>query len=76
MQGDMPVFIKVEDYKDVLEIINSVKEKVEQAKSTLDIINKMKKEEDAELELWHHTIDEVENKLDFIDRTLFEPANL
>ena len=31
--------------------------------------------QDAELERWHFEIDEVERKVEFIDRALFEPGS-
>jgi hypothetical protein len=69
----MPVFIKVEEYKDVLDIIDLLQEKVKEARSVLSKINELKAEEDAELELWNNTLNDVETRLDFIDKSLFEP---
>ena len=52
MEGkeEMPVFVRVDEYKDVLEIMNHIKTKIENAKDTLAKINQLKNEEDAELE--------------------------
>ena len=74
--AEMPIFVKIEEYKDVLDVINMVKAKLEEAKRTLGRINELKNEEDAELELWHATLDEMERKVDFVDKTLFEPETL
>lgn len=77
MQNEnMPVFVKIEEYKDVLDIMNMVKAKLEEAKAIIAKINELKNEEDAELELWHAGVEEVERKIDFIDRSLFEPSNI
>ncbi len=70
-----PVFVKVENYKDVLDIIDMIRGKVDQAKNTLADINELKNEEDAELDLWSSTLDEIEKKVHNIDRVLFEPEN-
>lgn len=70
----MPVFVKIEDYKDVLDIIDMIKSKIAEAKEALAKINELKNEEDAELELWRSGIEEVERKVVFIDKTLFEPS--
>ncbi len=70
---ELPIYIKIEDYKDVLDIINLIKQKMKDAQSTLGKINELKKQEDREIELWNHTLDEIERKVDFIDRSLFEP---
>ena len=74
--AEMPIFVKIEEYKDVLDVINMVKAKLEEAKRTLGKINELKNEEDAELELWHATLEEVERKVDFVDKTIFEPEAL
>ena len=72
----MPVFVRVEEYKDVLDIVNMIKNKIEDAKETLGKINELKNEEDAELELWHTGLEEVERKITFVDKVLFEPTSL
>ena len=69
----MPIYVRVEEYKDVLDVINLVKNKLVDTKDLLNRINELKSKEDAELEKWHFEMDEVERKIDFIDRTLFEP---
>lgn len=74
--NEMPVFVKVEDYKDALDIMNMIRAKIENAKKTLEKINQLKGEEDTELELWQETINEAERKIDFIDRTLADPNAL
>lgn len=72
----MPVYVKVEEYKEVLELINLIKNKIREAKQTLEDINRLKNEEDAELEIWQTSIEEVERKMDFIDKMMFEPEAL
>ena len=72
--NDMPVFVKVEDYKDALDMMNIIRLKIEDAKKTLERVHELKSEEETELELWHTTIEEVERKIDFIDKTLSDPG--
>lgn len=75
MEDDtMPVFVRIEEYRDVLDIVNMIKNKIEEAKESLGKINELKNEEDAELELWHTGIEEIERKITFVDKTLFEPS--
>jgi len=70
-----PVFVKIEDYKDILDVLDLIKDRLAEAKRTLADINELKNDEDAELELWSSTLNEIENKLDDIDRSLFEPES-
>lgn len=75
-EGKASVFVKVDNYKDVLGVLEIIKDKLEQAKRTLDDINELKNEEDSELELWKGTLDELEAKIANIDHALFEPEHL
>ena len=76
MDETMPVYVKIDEYKDVLDVVNMIKAKLNEAKETLAKLNELKNEEDAEIELWHTGVDEIERKVDFIDKTLFEPSAL
>ncbi|MDO8740286.1 MAG: hypothetical protein Q7J54_01785 [Candidatus Woesearchaeota archaeon] len=72
----MPVYVKIDEYKEVLDLLKIIRARLEEAKETLNRINELKNSEDSELEGWGGDIDEVERKIDFIDRTLFEPERL
>ena len=70
---EAPVFVKIEDYKDILDILELIKNKLNEAKETLGNLNELKNEEDSELELWRSTLNDIERKVENIDRTLLEP---
>ncbi len=72
----MQVYVKIDDYKDVLDIMNMIKNKLNDAKNTLGEVNRLKNEEDAELELWQTSLEEAERRITFIDKALFEPESL
>lgn len=76
MKEGAPVFVKIKDYKDVLEVFELIKDKLKQAKNALREINELKKEEDSELELWGATLDELGEKVNKIDDVLFEPEGM
>ena len=73
--GEAPVFVKIEDYKDILDVLDLIKDRLAEAKRTLADINELKNDEDSELELWGSTLNEIEKKIEGIDRTLFEPES-
>ena len=75
-QGETPVFVKVSNYKEVLDVFDLLKDKLEQAKRTLGDINELRNEEDSELDLWRTTLDELEKKAENINRVLFEPESM
>ena len=64
MRETMPVFVKIDEYKNVIDTMGLIRAKIEQAKDTLAKINQLKNEEDAELELWHNSLEEVERKIE------------
>ena len=76
MKEGAPVFVKIKDYKDVLEVVELINGKLKQAKNALREINELKKEEDSELELWGATLDELGEKVNKIDSVLFEPEGM
>lgn len=72
MSNDLgPVFVKIEEYKDVLDVLDVVKSKLVEAKGTLDEIQKLKDEEDRELSAWVQNMDEIAQKVSNIDKTVF-----
>ncbi len=73
---EMPVFVKIEDYKDVIDIIELIKNKVTDANKVLANIKNLKVKEDNELAEWNAKLENVEEKIEEIDRTLFEPENI
>jgi len=52
----MPVFVKIDDYEEVLNVVRAVRKKLDEAKDTLAKIHDLKAEEDHQLEMWQNTI--------------------
>ena len=72
-RSGMPVFVKVDEYKEILDVLEMIKSKVKEIRATLGDINTLRNEEDAELAMWNNTINEIEKKIEGIDRIMFEP---
>lgn len=71
-----PVFVKVDEYKEILDVLDMIKGKIKEIRETLGDINGLRNEEDAELAMWNNTISEIEKKIDNIDRIMFEPEQM
>ena len=67
-----PVFVKVDEYKEILDVLDMVKGKISEIRETLSSINDLKNEEDSEVSMWNGTIDDIEKKIEEIDRMMFE----
>jgi soluble cytochrome b562 len=64
------VFVKIDNYHEVQDMISDLKKKIAKAKETLDTVMQLKTEEDTEIESWKHGLDDVGVKLDSIETTL------
>ena len=71
-EKEAPIFIKVENYKEVIELMRAIKRKVEEAKANLERIYTIKSEEDIKIEEWDDLLKDLEKKTTFIDETLLE----
>ena len=70
------VFVKIDEYKDVLDTFELIKEKLGGAKDILANITELKRKEDEELADWNSKILEIEGKIEKIDSSLLEPESV
>lgn len=74
--AEAQVFVKIDNYKDILSTVGLIKDKLDNAKNTLARVRELKNQEDSELENWDGKLNEIESKIEEIDRILFEPSAL
>lgn len=74
--AEAQVFVKIDNYKDILSTVGLIKNKLDDAKNTLAKVRELKNQEDSELENWDGKLSEIESKIEEIDRILFEPSEL
>ena len=72
VEKNIPVYVKIDEYEDLINVFEVIKKNIKDAKSLLGRITELKVQEDQELENWQSEITEVEAKIRFIDETLFE----
>ncbi|MFH1916323.1 MAG: hypothetical protein ABIJ21_03595 [Nanoarchaeota archaeon] len=70
---NQPVFVRIEDYQDILNIVDVIKATLGKTRATIATINDLKKKEDAIILSWNNNLDEITKKIDDISKTLFEP---
>ena len=75
-EHEMPIYVKIDEYKDTLDVINMIKNNIREAKEILGKINELKNKEDDELERWAMDLEEVERKIRYVDKAMFEPGAL
>lgn len=76
MNEKMPIFVKIDEYKEVLDIIEIIKSKILQANSIIHKINDLKNEEAKEIDLWKSSLDDIDGRIQSIDSSLLEPEGL
>ena len=74
-RSGMPVFVKVDEYREILDVLDMIKGKIKEIRDTLGSINSLRNEEDSELAMWNNAINDIEKKIEGIDKLMFEPEH-
>ncbi len=67
----VPVFVKIEESKEISKVIDLIKEKVKEVKTTLSELNRLRDSEKEELTNWSNTIEGIERKIEEINKIIF-----
>jgi len=67
-----PLYINLSGYKSVILTMEDIRDCLRRANDHLDICNTIKAREDSALEAWHSSLENIQRKMIFIDRSLFE----
>ena len=68
-----PVFVKVDEYKEILDVLDMIKGKIGEIRDTLGGINDLRNQEDSEISTWNAAIEDIGKKIEDIDQMIFEP---
>ncbi len=68
-----PVFVKMDEYKNMLDVLALTKERLRQARTVLEKIVDLKKQEDTALASWAKDLDDVAQTIANVDKTLLNP---
>ncbi len=71
-----PVFVKVGEYKEILDVLDIIKDKIKEIRDVLGSINSLRHEEDAEFAMWGNTVNDIERKVESIDKIMFAPEHM
>jgi len=73
--GGAPVYVKVDDYEQVLDVLDAIKKSIGEARKTLHELNTLKEEENAEFQKWVDSLNEIEGRVNDVDKMIFEPES-
>ncbi|MBI2137983.1 hypothetical protein HYU13_00185 [Candidatus Woesearchaeota archaeon] len=71
---DDGIFVKIDEYRNVLDTIRAVKSKIQDAKDNIQKIKNLKDKEDAELATWSAKLSAIEDKIGQMDNSLVKPS--
>lgn len=69
-----PLFVKIDDYKAILHGISVVKNNVDEANNIIKRLGTIRTEKDKEFEKWKSKLEDLNRKLVYIDKTIFEAS--
>jgi len=67
-----PIFVNVNDYQSVLDCMNNIRNSIKESENIILRLNELKTEEEKEFEKWRSELEDIQKKLTYIDRTIFE----
>ncbi len=67
-----PIFVKIDEYEDILSVADEINEKVDTIRQSLDELKEMKREEDDHIKQWNSQLDLVTQKMEYVNDTLQE----
>ena len=75
MTDNMPVYVKIDDYKEVLEVMSGLQENIANARNLLAQMEDIKSEEENELDTWKLGLDDIDEKLTSLTTELSHSNN-
>ena len=70
------VFVKINEYKEIMDVLELIKGKIKEAKNPINDLNDLKNKEDAEIQRWAQTFLEIEKKVSDVDALMIHPGEL
>lgn len=71
---DAPIFIKIEQHKELADILKVVNEKLTESTKMLEQLEKLKVEEDTQLKAWAASLEDVKMRTSDLNKALFTKA--
>ena len=71
--ADVPIYVKIDEYNNVLQMISAIQKKLDSAKGLLDEISALKDREDSEIESWKLGLEDMQKKATYFTELLQKP---
>lgn len=67
------VFVKVDHYKELLDIMDFVKLKIQEAEREIEKLRSLRAKEDEEIDAWAEKLDDIKRKITGLYSQVFAP---
>ena len=69
---NVPIYVKVDQYRELLKVLKTVETKLDTVNKTIDVINSLKAKEDDEIKKWNDNLEDIHNRLERIREAFHE----
>ena len=69
---NIPIYVKVDKYKELLEVLKTINNKLAAVDKTIDKINTLKAEEDNQIQKWNDNLADIKARLEKINQAFYE----
>ena len=71
-EGELPMFVSVQDYKAILEGMTFIKNKIADTEKTSKRLTDLRQHGKKEFEAWRGIFEDIQRKLTYVDEVVFE----
>ncbi len=72
MTDSNPIFVKIDKYNEILDIVNVINKKINTIKQLLDEVESLKQKEDEEVSTWKDNLTEITHKIENVQEQLVQ----
>lgn len=69
---NVPIYVKVDQYKELLEVLKGINNKLQSVERTIGKINELKAQEDSQISAWNENITDIKARLEKINQSFYE----
>lgn len=69
---NVPIYVKVDKYKELLEVLKTINAKLQNVDKTISKINDLKAQEDNQIQSWNDNLADIRARLEKINQAFYE----
>jgi DNA repair exonuclease SbcCD ATPase subunit len=69
---NVPIYVKVDKYKELLEVLKTINNKLSTVDKTITKINELKAQEDMQIQAWNDNLTDIKSRVEKINQSFYE----